>query len=124
MRKILIVDDNEAFRSSVGAVLRREGYDVHFAAEGAAALTLYRKHPFDLVITDLIMPGKEGLETIMELHRLEPALKIIAMSGGGRMDANDYLPMAKDLGAAETLEKPFTSAELLRAVSNVWTESE
>ena len=116
MKRILLVDDNESFRRPLGEALRRAGYEIQGAGDGSAALVLYQQQPFDLVITDLIMPEKEGLETIIELHRLKPELKIIAMSGGGRMNPEDYLPMARQLGAAATLAKPFTAEEILEVV--------
>ena len=89
------------------------------AAGGAEALKLSCKGPFDLVITDLIMPEKEGLETIMALRRQSPTTKIIAMSGGGRNSGKDYLAIARLLGAQRTLAKPFSNAELLAAVADV-----
>ena len=119
MKRILLVDDNESFRRSLGVVLQRAGYEVQSAADGSAALELYHQQPTDLVITDLIMPGKEGLETIVELRRLEPQLKIVAISGGGRMAPEDYLPMARHLGAAATLVKPFSPQEMLELVAKL-----
>ena len=119
MKRILLVDDNESFRRSLGVVLQRAGYEVQSAADGSAALELYHQQPTDLVITDLIMPGKEGLETIVELHRLEPQLKIVAISGGGRMAQEDYLPMSRHLGAAATLVKPFSPQEMLELVAKL-----
>jgi DNA-binding response OmpR family regulator len=119
MKRILLVDDNEPFRRGLGLTLERAGYEVQSAPDGAVALKLFREFPADLVITDLIMPEKEGLETIMDLRRLQPELKIIAMSGGGRIDPNDYLPIAKKLGAALTLSKPFSTGEILEAVAGL-----
>ena len=123
MTRILLVDDNESFRTPLRSVLERAGYEVQVADEGRSALNLYQEQPFDLVITDLIMPGKEGLETIMELRQFQPGPKVIAMSGGGRMDASDYLPMAKRLGATETLAKPFTADEILKLVRRVLSQT-
>jgi CheY-like chemotaxis protein len=124
MKRILLVDDVEDFRQTISKTLERAGYEVQTAPDGAAALQLYHQHPVDLIIIDLLMPGKEGLETIMELRQLQPALKIIAMSGGGRIDARDYLTMATTLGATTALEKPFTSQELLQTVASLWREPE
>jgi CheY-like chemotaxis protein len=117
MKRILLIDDNEAFRRPMGEILQRAGYEVESAPEGRAALNLYRRQAFDLVITDLIMPGMEGVETILALRQLAPALKIIAVSGGGRLDAQDYLPIAEHLGANKTLAKPFSAHALLDTVS-------
>jgi len=122
MKRILLVDDNENFRRPLGEILRRAGYEVSGAGDGSTALGLCRQHSFDLVITDLIMPGKEGLETIIELRRLEPELKIIAMSGGGRMNPEDYLPMARHLGADATLTKPFTAEKIQSVVAGLLDE--
>jgi CheY-like chemotaxis protein len=119
MKRILLVDDNEPFRRMVCKMLEGAGYSVVVAGDGAAALALFRMQDVDLVLTDLIMPEKEGLETILELRKLAPELKIIAMSGGGRVDADDYLPLAKAFGAARTLAKPFLAAELLTTVAEV-----
>ena len=124
MKRILLVDDNETFRRLLGETLQLAGYEVQTAGEGGAALKLYRKQPFDLVVTDLIMPGKEGLETIIELHRLQPALKIIAISGGGRVGPEDYLTLAERLGASKTLAKPFTAEEILEAVACLLNETD
>jgi DNA-binding response OmpR family regulator len=124
MKRILLVDDNESFRRPLAEILRNYGYEVHTADEGSAALKLFQSQRFDLVVTDLIMPGKEGVETIMELRRLEPDVKIIAISGGGRIDANDYLATARMLGAARTLVKPFDVTEILEAMGSLLDERE
>ena len=100
-------------------VLGRAGYRVTEAGEGAEGLRLQRDEPADLIITDLIMPGKEGLETIMELRRQFPLVKVVAISGGGRNKAGDYLPVAKKLGANRTLAKPFLPADLLSVVAEL-----
>ena len=122
MKRILLVDDNDAFRQPLREILRAAGYEVRTAPEGKVALQLFRQRPFDLVVTDLIMPEKEGLETIMELKQIEPGLKIIAMSGGGRVDAGDYLPMAEMLGASATLAKPFEVEKILELIARVLGE--
>jgi len=89
------------------------------AADGIEGLEIYRQEPTDLVITDLIMPEKEGIETIIELKRDFPEVKIIAMSGGGRIEPESYLNIAQKLGALQTLTKPFDRKELLEAVHNL-----
>ena len=119
MKRILLVDDNESFRRPLAETLQRAGYEVESVGDGSTALKLFGQTPYDLVITDLIMPGKEGLETIVELRRLEPDLKIIAISGGGRISPQDYLPMARQLGAAVAMAKPFTAQEILEAVAKL-----
>jgi DNA-binding response OmpR family regulator len=122
MKRILVVDDNEALRRPLGKFLEQAGYQVETAADGNAGLKLFRQSPFDLVVTDLIMPGKEGLETIVELRRIQPDLKIIAMSGGGRLDPSNYLPMATLLGATKVLAKPFSQDEIIEAVKSLLNE--
>ena len=119
MARILLVDDNAELLKLQGEVLRREGHVVTMATEGNEALLLVQNSVFDLVITDLVMPVREGIETIVELRRIAPSLKIIAMSGGGKVDAKDYLTIARQLGAVQTLAKPFSKKDLLEAVSGV-----
>lgn len=122
MAKILVVDDNLAFLEIQTEYLRRAGHEVTPATNGIEAMNRIESETFELVITDLIMPDKEGVQVIMEVRKKYPGLKIIAMSGGGRVDAEDYLAIARRLGAARTLSKPFTGKELLTAVSAVVDE--
>ncbi len=117
--KILVVDDEEQMRSIIRQMLESAGYDVMEAPDGKVALWLFKERPADLIITDIIVPEKEGLETIMELKRELPDVKIIAISGGGQGDAGQYLDMAKKMGANSTLAKPFEKEELLKAVKDL-----
>jgi CheY-like chemotaxis protein len=119
MTSILLVDDDEEFRSMLSESLSQAGYEVREARDGREATQLYCDHPCDLVITDLIMPEKEGLETIEEFRRNYPKAKIIAISGGSRHGPFDYLKMAKAFGARQVLAKPFTRQEILEAVTQV-----
>lgn len=119
MANILLIDDNIGLLKMQVEFLRHAGHEVSTAANGKEGMRLVEKQPFDLVVTDLIMPEKEGIEVIMELRRKRPALKIIAISGGGRVSAEDYLVLARKLGAAQTLAKPFSGKELVDAVANV-----
>lgn len=116
---ILVIDDDEDLRDSLQIVLEREGYRVFAASDGAAGVEIYRAEQTDLVITDIIMPIKEGLETITELHREFPDVKIIAMSGGGRVGVKNYLDWAEGLGAHRVLAKPFSRSEILNSVKEV-----
>ena len=116
MQRILIIDDDEQVRDLLSEILGRAGYEVLAASNGAEGLRLYRAQPADLVITDLIMPEKEGMETILALRKDFPKVRIIAVSGGGRSGAISYLPIAKSLGAARTVAKPFSKQEILDAV--------
>lgn len=118
-KKILLVDDNDGLRLVLSRLLVRAGYEVQEARHGGEAITRHRQNPADVVVTDLIMPEKEGLETILELKRMQPRLRIIAMTGGGRVNARDYLTLAGALGAARTLAKPFSDTELLGAIQEV-----
>lgn len=119
MASILVIDDEEPMRTLLGLLLTRAGHEVMTASNGREGIQQYRAKPVDLIITDLIMPEKEGVETIIELIRDYPACKIIAISGGGRMKSQDYLPVAGCLGARATLAKPFSNEELLKAVQAV-----
>jgi CheY-like chemotaxis protein len=119
MSRILIVDDDDSFRKMLVLTVQKFGHHVIAAVNSKEALKLHAAEPFDLVITDLIMPDKEGLETIMELRRKEPGLRIIAMSGGGRINATDFLRIAKAFGADRTFTKPFLSAELAAAIDEL-----
>jgi CheY-like chemotaxis protein len=112
MARILVIDDEELVRVSIAAALRRAGHRVTLAADGEDALATFRPGDFNLVITDIVMPRKDGIETLLALRRLEPKLHIIAMSGSGEPDQGFYLKAAVALGADATLQKPFRAAEL------------
>jgi DNA-binding response OmpR family regulator len=119
MAKILLVDDDPDIRSLLKIMLTGQGHEVVEATDGTQALRLAEAEPFDLVLTDLIMPDKEGIETIMELRKKFPRIRIIAMSGGGVGRQEDYLGLAGKLGAMRTLAKPFGIQELNEAVDAV-----
>jgi DNA-binding NtrC family response regulator len=116
---ILIIDDDERTRKLFRKILETEGYKVSEASNGNEGIKLFRKEPADLVITDIIMPEKEGIETIMELRKDFPDVKIIAMSGGGLVEADSYLEMAKKMGATEVLTKPIKNDELLKIIKDI-----
>ncbi|MBW2709831.1 MAG: response regulator [Deltaproteobacteria bacterium] len=118
-QSILVIDDDETIRELLRAILEREGYRVLEASDGDKGIKQFRETPTDLVITDIIMPGKEGIETIRDLRREFPDVKIIAISGGGRIGPDAYLEMAKVLGALRTFSKPFDQKSLLKAVEEV-----
>lgn len=119
MARILLVDDEALVLQLFEAVLELEHHDVTTASDGNAALAALAHGTFDVVVTDIVMPDKEGIEMIMEIRKLKPDLPIIAMSGGGRGSSSDYLEMAALLGAKKTLAKPFSTQELLDAVREV-----
>jgi CheY-like chemotaxis protein len=122
MPHILLIDDDDFFRGMVRKSLEGMGHTVTVASDGRQGVAVYKSKPADLVITDLIMPEQEGLETIMELRRLHPGLKIIAISGGGRASAKDYLPVAKKLGASRILAKPFSPETLGALIEELLAE--
>jgi len=124
MARILIMDDEPSIRDLLRAMLTQEGYDVIEAPDGDAGMRLFRESPVELVITDLIMPDKEGIETIMELRRDFPRVKIIAISGGGVVDAEDYLKMASSVGAHRIFKKPFGVTDMLDAVRELLAQYE
>lgn len=117
MSKILVIDDDAAVRRTIARVLVREGYEVLSAEDGRRGLALFRSEDPDLVLTDIIMPDQEGIETIIAMGKLRPDVKIIAMSGGGRIANVDLLTMAQKFGAAETIRKPFDPATLRDCVA-------
>ncbi|MDD4309167.1 MAG: response regulator [Candidatus Cloacimonetes bacterium] len=119
MAKILVIEDDSSFRNVLVQMLSRAGYEVRQAGDGTTALQECADFNPDLVLTDIIMPDKEGLETIQELLTTHPQLKIIAMSGGGKFGPDSYLPLAQKLGAKATLQKPFMREELINTIEGV-----
>jgi DNA-binding NtrC family response regulator len=117
MSKILIIDDNEPVRSTMSRILTLAGYETVLAADGNEGLARMRAEAPDLIITDIIMPEKEGIETIRQVLAERPEAKIIAVSGGGRHGNMDFLNAARKLGAMEVLEKPFEPDELVGRVA-------
>lgn len=122
MARILIIDDEDQFRHMLRQMLERAGYEVSEATDGEKGLKFFRQESADLVITDIFMPEKEGIETIFELKRDFPNVKIIAISGGGRLGGLQYLRAAENAGADQSLVKPFEREELLQAVQDVLAE--
>ena len=116
--RILVVDDEPLIRDFVNNMLSRAGHTVTVAADGDAAMAALENAPFDIVITELVLPGKEGIEMIMDLRKRLPAVKVIAMSGDPRLGAENYLRIAGLLGAAK-LAKPFTAGALLDIVDGM-----
>ncbi|KZK74693.1 MAG: histidine kinase [Pelodictyon luteolum] len=111
---ILVIDDDAAVRKFICTTLLREHHTVLEADNGKTGLQMLAQHPeVELMVTDLIMPEKEGIETIMEARQSHPDLKIVAMSGGGKVGPENYLVLADALGANVTLKKPFSAQELL-----------
>ena len=119
MERILVIDDEPHILLMVKKMLERAGYEVDLASNGSEGLRLFSKLRPGLVITDIIMPEKEGLETIREMRRISSDLKIIAMSGGGKISADNYLETAKIFGASRLIEKPFSQKQLLTYVEEL-----
>ncbi len=117
--RILIIEDDSEVRELLRTILSRAGYEISVASDGIQGIHAFRTDPTDLIITDLVMPGKEGLETIVDLKREFPDLKIIAISGGGQDGQNTYLNAAKLCGATMTFRKPFKNVDILAAVKNL-----
>jgi DNA-binding response OmpR family regulator len=117
MAKILVLDDEPSILLMIKKMLEKEGHEVFVAINGIEGMELFEEKKPDMVITDIIMPGKEGLETILELRKNYSGLKIIAISGGGRIGPQGYLPSAKYLGADMVFQKPLVQKEFIMAVS-------
>ncbi|MCB8998560.1 MAG: response regulator [Bacteroidales bacterium] len=119
MAKIYVFDDEYPILYMIKKMLEKAGHEVEIATNGREGMRLIEDEVPDMIITDIIMPEKEGLETIVELRKLHPELKIIAISGGGRVDSVGYLPSAKLLGADVIIYKPFVQADFIEAVNNL-----
>ncbi len=122
-RTILIADDEPAIRLLLEKILAAEGFHVVTAENGAIALRLAARQRFDLVITDLLMPGTDGIETILTLRANSPEIPVIAMSGGWNSGSGSYLPLAGKVGACAMLEKPFSAQVLLDSVRQALGEA-
>jgi CheY-like chemotaxis protein len=116
---ILIVDDEPEIRELLRILLSGEGHTVACASDGKDGARAMAAQPFDLVLTDLLMPERDGLEFISDIVRDYPAVHIIAMSGGGHIARDSYLKIAKGFGAHVLLQKPFDLATVLEAVEVV-----
>ena len=119
MRRILLIDDEESVLKMLKTFFERQGFDVEVATDGGIGLAINLKSRVDIVVTDILMPHKEGFETIREFRLEFPDVKIIAISGGGRNGADTYLEFAKSFGADKTFAKPFDLSELRDAVDEL-----
>ncbi len=119
MARLLLIDDDDEFRTLLRLTLVHHGHQVFEARNGQEGLAQYALTAPDLVITDIVMPEMEGLDLVMELRKRQPTVKIIAISGGGRIGPDDYLHCASLLGAAEVLTKPFPAMMLLAAIERL-----
>jgi DNA-binding NtrC family response regulator len=118
MTKILVIDDDALVRKSIVHLLEGAGYEVLSADDGKRGMAMFRSEQPDLVITDIVMPEQEGIQTITEMLKSKPGTKIIAISGAGRIGNTDFLKIAQALGAMDAIPKPFDPDELLTVVKN------
>lgn len=120
MPSILIVDDDKSLRDLLAGILREQGHEVQTAEEGNSALAWMEKATFDLVVSDIIMPGKEGIETIREIRALHPDVRIIAMSTGGSLGNAQILEYARMIGAHEAIRKPIELPALIEMIDRMF----
>ena len=113
---ILLIDDDPLVRLIGSQMLTQAGYRVSVAEDGDDGIKQIASRPFDLVITDLIMPNKEGVETIREIKQRWPDIPMIAISSGGQLDVGYYLPLAKAMGASAVMQKPLRKETFLPLV--------
>lgn len=116
---ILIVDDDELIRLTVRNMLKKTGCTVLEARDGNEGLSKYRESRPNIILTDMLMPEKEGLETIIQIRGFDPDAKIIAVSGGGATKNMSFLELAKKVGANQILEKPIKPDQLYNAINSV-----
>ncbi|HWR02306.1 MAG TPA: response regulator [Chlorobaculum sp.] len=115
--KILVIDDDPSVRKFIATTLKKENYTVLEAENGQEGVRkLMEERDIAIIITDLIMPEKEGIETIMEVRKMNPSIKIMAISGGGKVGPENFLLLADAVGANATLKKPFSGQELLMSL--------
>ena len=121
--RVLVVDDSADIRGMLQAQLEMEGFHVATAPDGTRALALLGRLPADLIITDLFMPDKDGIETILEIREKYPALQIVAMSGWDSRQGSDYLKVAREIGAVRTVKKPFELTDIVKIVRDLMPPS-
>jgi DNA-binding response OmpR family regulator len=114
-KRILVIDDEPTAQDLLKRILVAEGYEVQVASNGQEGLELFRQRPCDLVITDMVMPVKDGLQTILDLRAMVPELPIIAISGGGAISKERYLTVAGYLEKVMTIAKPFSVSAIIAA---------
>ena len=117
MANVLLVEDEPLVLETLSSAIKSSGHTVVTASNGVLGLKRFAEQQFDLVVTDIIMPDKEGIEMILEMRRQKPDAKIVAISGGGRTGNVEFLKMAESFGAMATLKKPIRLAELLKVLS-------
>ncbi len=123
MARILVIDDDELLRETVREVLEDAGHEVEEAEDGVVGVRVFKEHPADLVITDIIMPNKEGIQTIWEIKQASPSVQIIAVSGGVPGQPESDLPLAETFGAARSIQKPFSPRLLVQTVDELLAQA-
>ena len=121
MRKILVIDNDDDFRRMLCEYLTRHSFEVTGAASALAARQLWRANFYDLVVTDIIMPDTDGFEVIIDLRKDLPEARIVAITGGGRLGPEYFLPIAQALGADRAFTKPFHMEDFVTAVRELVT---
>jgi CheY-like chemotaxis protein len=124
MARILVIDDTAVIRAMIRRWLEVAGHEVEEAEDGEIGIEKFRENPADLVITDMIMPHKEGLQVIKELHQEFPGVKIIAISAGGQIEQEAQLEVAKQFGASRTFKKTSDWKEIIHVVNDLLGEGE
>lgn len=119
MPRILVIDDEQMVCETLAKILERGGYESACVDRAEVGIRMFHEEPFDLVITDIFLPDMDGLEVVRALHSKFPETPIIAMSGGGEVLHEDFLPMARKIGASHVMYKPFNAMDLLGTVSMV-----
>lgn len=119
MARILVIDDEPELRTMVRRALEAAGHEVVEAPDGRQGLVSFRANVPNLVVTDILMPEKEGIETIRELRAIAPEVPVLAISGGGRSANLDFLDIARDFGAMAALPKPFKPSRLIEEVNKL-----
>jgi len=119
VKRILIIDDEDLTIHLLKTILEEEGYEVEVAHDGESGMRAFRKRQVDLVITDMVMPKKDGLKTILELREIDESLPVVAISGGGAIAKERYLAVAGYLDNVKTIPKPFSKKDILQAVGEL-----
>ncbi len=119
MPKVLVIDDEPQIRSLIKTFLTRSGYEVDEAGDGIEGVERMKANPAEVVITDILMPKQEGLETIRQIRKDFPDVKVIAMSGGSQLTVMDFLPIAEKFGAARIFHKPLDFTAMVDAVKEL-----
>lgn len=121
-KRILVIDDEPTALDLLRRILEMNGYEVAVAKNGQEGVELFEQHPCDLVITDMVMPIKDGLQTILDLRMEAPELPVIAISGGGTISKERYLAVAGYLDRVITIAKPFAIEQIVEAVEKLLQE--